>query len=88
MHKKNETFESAIKKLEEIISRLEDGDITLDKALEDFESGVKLMRVCDSYLQKADGKLKELLKGENGGYIEKTLGISMSSVFTGEDTRE
>ncbi len=85
MPKKEETFENAIAKLEKIISNLENDDLTLNKALEGFEKGIKLMRVCDNQLRNAEGKLKELLKGEDGEFVEKTLGVSLHSVLGGED---
>jgi exodeoxyribonuclease VII small subunit len=85
MAKKTETFESAIEKLEKIISNLENDDLTLDKALESFEKGINLMRMCDSHLRNAEGKLKELLKGEDGEFVEKVLGLSLDSVIGGED---
>ena len=85
MTKKQETFESAIKKLEAMISSLESDDLTLNKALENFEKGVKLMRVCDNHLRSAEGRLKELVKGEDGEFVEKVLKISLDSVINGED---
>jgi exodeoxyribonuclease VII small subunit len=88
MAKKTETFESAIEKLEKIISNLENDDLTLDKALEGFEKGIKLMRICDNHLRNAEGKLKELLKGEDGEFVEKVLGLSLDSVMGGEDIND
>lgn len=88
MTQKKETFETAIKKLEAIISSLENDDLTLKEALENFEKGVTLMRTCDNHLRNAEGKLKELLKGENGEFVEKTLGITLDSFIDGEDLDE
>ncbi|MFC1476653.1 exodeoxyribonuclease VII small subunit [Fibrobacterota bacterium] len=88
MPQKQETFETAIKKLESIISSLENEDLTLKDALENFEKGVKLMRTCDNHLRNAEGKLKELLKGEDGAFVEKTLGITLDSFIDGEDLDE
>jgi len=68
------TFEDALKEMEKIIGQLERDDLTLSSALENFERGVALMRVCDTHLKSAEGKLKQLLKGENGEFIEKILG--------------
>ena len=36
------------------------------------------MRVCDTHLKSAEGKLRELTKGENGEFIEKLLGAHIS----------
>ena len=85
MAKKKETFEGAIKKLEEIITALEDNDLNLENALASFEKGVMLMRICEGHLKNTEGKLTELLKGEHGEFIEKTLGISLHSVINGDD---
>ncbi len=88
MVQKQETFESAIKKLETIIESLEDEDLTLDKALQNFEKGVTLMRICENHLRNAEGRLKELLKGENGEFVEKILGVTLDSVIGGEEFDE
>ncbi len=88
MPKKQETFESAMSKLEKVITRLEDDELTLDKALASFEEGIGLMKTCDKHLCKAEGKLKELVSGEDGAFVEKVLGISLDSVTGGEDFDE
>jgi exodeoxyribonuclease VII small subunit len=85
MTQKKETFESAIKKIEDVILELEDENLTLDKALENFEKGITLMRICETHLRSAEGKLKELLKGENGEFVEKVLGVTLDSILRGED---
>ncbi len=85
MSQKQDTFETAIKKLEAIISSLENDELTLNEALKSFEKGVKLMRTCKNHLQNAEGKIKELLKGEDGEFVEKILGVTLDSVNGGED---
>jgi exodeoxyribonuclease VII small subunit len=82
--KKEMTFEDALKEMEGIIERLERDDLTLSDALGHFERGVALMRICDTHLKSAEGKLKELTKGENGEFIEKLLGCE-SGRFDEED---
>jgi exodeoxyribonuclease VII small subunit len=73
MPKNDMSFETAIKELEKIIEKLESPDLTLTNALENFEKGVGLMKVCDSHLKTAEGKLRELVGGDNGEFIEKIL---------------
>ena len=46
------SFESALKELETIANRLEDGSLSLDKSIEEFEHGVKLARFCHNKLQR------------------------------------
>jgi exodeoxyribonuclease VII small subunit len=74
MTKKQPTFEEALKEMEGIVEQLERDDLVLSDALAHFERGVALMRVCDSHLKNAEGKIRELTKGENGEFIERLLG--------------
>lgn len=71
---KEPPFEKALADLENIIEKLESDDLTLDTALSHFEKGVALMRSCENHLKSAEGKLKELLQGEDGELVEKILG--------------
>ena len=59
-------FETALKKLEEIVKKLENGELTLDSALELFEEGVKLSRFCHSKLEEAERRVEILLKNDSG----------------------
>ncbi len=79
------TFETALSRLEETIQQLEKPDLTLDSSLALFEQGISLIRTCDSHLKKAQGKVTELLKSDNGEYIEKVLGDSLEA-FMAKDT--
>ncbi len=82
---KGPSFEKAMRDLEEVVAKLEGDELTLQQALEYFENGVKLMRVCDTHLKSAEGKLKELLRGEDGEFVEKVLGITLESVVGNEE---
>jgi exodeoxyribonuclease VII small subunit len=59
-------FESAMKGLEEIVSRLEAGDLPLEQALALFEEGVQISRFCNSKLDAAERRVEILLKSERG----------------------
>ena len=83
--KKKPLFEEALEKLEQIIGKLESDDLALDEALDYFGKGVELMKSCDAQLKGAEGKLREILKGENGEFVERVLGITLDSVLGGED---
>ena len=54
------TFEEAQRELEEIVQRLERGDAPLDEALELWERGEELYRLCKERLDTAEGKIEEL----------------------------
>jgi exodeoxyribonuclease VII small subunit len=53
-------FESASAELEGIIRKMEEGDLTLEKALELYERGVQLSRFCHSKLEEAERRLEIL----------------------------
>ena len=59
-------FESNLKQLEEIVSKLEGGDLTLDQAMALFEEGVKLSRFCNAKLEEAEQKVEILIKSADG----------------------
>ena len=66
MELKVKDFESALKSLEEIVNQLEGGDLTLDRALELFEQGVKLSRFCSDKLEEAERKVEVLTRAADG----------------------
>ena len=70
MELKVKDFESALKSLEDIVVQLEAGDLTLDKALELFEEGIKVSRFCSSKLDEAERKVEILVKEADGKITE------------------
>jgi exodeoxyribonuclease VII small subunit len=70
MELKVKDFESALKSLEEIVTKLESGDLTLDRSLELFEEGVKISRFCSSKLAEAERKVDTLMKSADGSLKE------------------
>ncbi len=54
------SFEEALKRLEQIVSRLEDEEIPLEKALKTFEEGIRLSRYCNRCLDEAEKKIQIL----------------------------
>jgi exodeoxyribonuclease VII small subunit len=65
--KKAESFEEALKRLEEIVQRMEGGDLALEESLALFEEGVRLTRVCSQRLEEAEKKIEILTRDEKGG---------------------
>lgn len=59
-------FEAALKRLEEIVKKLEGGDLPLDTALELFEEGIQLSRFCNTTLEAAERRVEILLKNDSG----------------------
>ena len=60
-------FEKKLKRLEDIVGKMESGDLSLDDSLKLFEEGVKLSRDCQSQLGAADEKVKVLLSVDAEG---------------------
>lgn len=54
------SFEEAFKELEEIVHRLEEGELTLEETIALFERGKALARYCGDVLDKAELKVKKL----------------------------
>ena len=59
------SFEESLDELEALVDRLERGQLLLDESLELFKRGMKLARICNRKLSKAERKI-ELLIEENG----------------------
>ena len=56
------TFEQAIKRLEEIVAELEEGNLPLEESLKIYEEGVELTKFCSSKLNETEDKIKTLVK--------------------------
>ena len=60
------SFEQALQQLEGVVQRLEQGELPLEQALELYEQGVRLSRLCHAKLEEAEGKIALLLKDAQG----------------------
>jgi len=61
-------FEDALKKLENIVAKLEKGDLSLDESLSVYEEGIKLSRLCSKKLETAKRKVEVLIKTDSGKF--------------------
>lgn len=57
------SFEQALKKLEGIVQRLEQEEVSLEESIELYQKGVKLSKKCSEILEKAELKIKEVQSG-------------------------
>jgi exodeoxyribonuclease VII small subunit len=64
-------FETAMARLEEIVQKLEQGDLPLEQSLKLFEEGIRLSRICNKRLEEAERKVEILLKDKAGNMIAK-----------------
>ncbi len=63
-------FEEALGKLEDIVKKMESGDMTLEESLKAFEEGIKLARLCSRKLDEAERRVEILLKQEDEMFIK------------------
>jgi exodeoxyribonuclease VII small subunit len=66
---KKPDFEYSLKRLEQIVGKLESANLSLDEAMKLFEEGVQLSRDCQKYLEQAEGKVEILLKKAGGEMV-------------------
>ena len=67
-------FEKSLEKLERLVERMEQGDLSLEDSLKTFEEGIKLTRECQQALTKAEQKVKMLIE-QNGEVSEEDFPV-------------
>ncbi|RKS85197.1 exodeoxyribonuclease VII small subunit [Orbus hercynius] len=67
---KSQSFEQTLKELENIVSKLEVGNLPLDDALTEFEKGVKLAKQGQTQLQKAEQRIQILLSESSDAQLQ------------------
>jgi exodeoxyribonuclease VII small subunit len=66
------TFEEALAKLEEIVDQLESGDVPLEKAIESFQQGMQLSKLCHQKLELVERKIEQLVQ-EGDDWVKKPM---------------
>ena len=61
----NATFEESLSQLEEIVEKLENGDVSLDSAIEEFDKAMKLIKTCDEKLNNAEKTIAKIVEENN-----------------------
>ena len=54
------SFEDALSQLEEVVHRMETGESPLESLVENYQSGVRLLKLCRSKIERAEMKVKEV----------------------------
>ena len=70
MSTKSMEFEKSIERLEQIVSQMEQGNLSLDQALKLFEEGTGLVKSCAKQLDEAELRVVRLMKGADGEHQE------------------
>lgn len=78
-------FEDALKRLEELVRRLESGQAELEEALRLFEEGVKLVRWCQKHLEQAERRIEIIREREDGSLTTEEFDISAVQGGSTED---
>lgn len=73
MAERKKSFEQYMARLEEIVTRLEQGDASLEEALRLFDEGTGLVKTCTGMLDKAEQKIVKLTAGENDEPVSGAL---------------
>ncbi len=60
------TFEAALKELEQIVSRLERGEVPLAESIVIYERGDALRKHCDALLRQAEARVEKIRVGADG----------------------
>jgi exodeoxyribonuclease VII small subunit len=72
-------FEKALKELEEIANSLEEGELSLDESIRQFEKGMQLSKFCRQKLDEAERKIEILQKGEGDRAVRKQVDVDSES---------
>ncbi|MGB9601276.1 MAG: exodeoxyribonuclease VII small subunit [Verrucomicrobiia bacterium] len=73
------SFEEALNRLENIVTEMEEEELPLEKMIERFEEGTKLVKICQKRLSEAELKIQELEKKIGGDFSLKPMSLSNAS---------
>ena len=65
----NLSFEESLEKLEEIVNKLESGDVPLDNAIDEFNNAMQLVKICNNKLNAAEESIAKIVK-DNGEIVD------------------
>jgi exodeoxyribonuclease VII small subunit len=69
-----EKFEDTLRKLEELLRKMEGGDLALEESLKAFEEGIRLSRLCTERLDEAERRVEILLREDDKTVIKPFAG--------------
>jgi len=67
------SFETSLAELEQIVGKLESGDLPLEESLDLFEKGIKLSRECRTRLTNAERRIEILMKDADGNLAAEEI---------------
>lgn len=66
-------FEQSLADLEEIVARLESGELPLEESLRLFEEGIRLSRTCRDRITQAERRIEILMRETNGDLVAREI---------------
>ncbi len=69
------SFEAALKQLEDIVRKLEDGKVELEESIDIYGRGVLLKRHCEAKLQAAKAKVDKIVLGPDGAVETRPMDV-------------
>lgn len=74
MNQQNQTFESSMQRLEQIVRAMERGDVPLEESLKLFQEGTELVRSCGKLLDDAQMQVTKIVTASDGSPAEEAFG--------------
>lgn len=68
-------FEDSLKQLEDLVERLESGEVSLEESLQDFEHGVALVRKLRERLEQAQQRVDKIVEQEGGETAAESMDL-------------
>ena len=69
-------FEDSLKQLEDLVERLESGEVSLEESLQDFERGVALVRTLRERLDQAQQRVDKIVEQEGGETTAQAMDLT------------
>jgi exodeoxyribonuclease VII small subunit len=79
------SFEQALQQLEQIVQKLEKGELPLEDSLKLYEDGIRLSRLCHAKLEEAEGRIEVLLKDARGEPVTDAAGRPKTRPVQGDE---
>ena len=79
MEKKEDTpqsFEAALKRLEEIVAVMESGEMDLDKMIDSFKEGQSLLQFCNVKLNEVEKRIEAIVSGSSENVVAEPFALS------------
>ncbi len=69
------SFEDALEEMEDIVRRLESGEVMLDEAIDSYARGANLKKHCQAKLKEAQAKIDKIVLSPDGGIGSEPAGL-------------